>query len=165
MKRFFSKSLALLLFSSSVSFVLTFGTAMIEYISRIQSDVGERANDQNTILVILVLVVCLLLLNTTDIIECWLRGKAQELKVKNLVGISSVNIFLPLFLNLNMLVVISFLIGTAAAFICSFLTSSVFAVGISILSCACSFLFSTIFLNLFCIIVVWHKLYNGYMEI
>jgi len=165
MKRIFSNSLTLILFVSAVSFVLTFGTALLEYIIPTQQEAQAVDNDGQLIFIVVALLTCILFLNATDIVSFWLRGKAQELKVKNMVGLPSVYIYLPLYLNFNLLIFLSFLIGVIAAVGCSFLFSYVITVTVSFLSCLCSFLFCTVFLNLFCMILLWHKLRRGYMEL
>lgn len=162
MKRILNKSLAFVLFGSAISFVLTFGMALLAFIQSIQIDADSAGQDSRIVFFALALLVLLLCLNTADIIGFWLRGKTQEIKVKNLVGIAQVHIYFPLYLNLNLLIILSAFIGMAAAMGCAL--SGFITIKVTLSGCLCSLLFCMGFLNLFFTIILWRKLRCKDME-
>ena len=151
MKRFFHKSIGVLLFSSAVSLVLTLGTALARALNRMSN--GDF-NDGRGIIVVGAAISFLLLLNTIDIIEFWLRGKLQELRVKHIVGIGRANTYFPLYLNLNLLILIGYVVGVVLTVGMAALMKTVFEFKLTAVDCLLSFGFCVLFLNLFCTLLV-----------
>lgn len=162
MKRFFYKSNILIIFSSAISFVLTFGISLMLEFQKTQKN---DFNDKTMITGIIILVILLLLLNVTDVLSYWLRGKRTEIFVKNIIGISNKYIYIPLYVNLNLLILVSYLIGVFFSVIFAQIIASLLLVKINFISCFISLIFSLLIENCFCIAIIRYKLRHGFMEL
>lgn len=158
MKHIFHRSFVLIAFISAINFVLTIGTSLF-----LGSEIGSKmdTNDSVTIFVFTVLVTLLLFLNITDIVNFWLVGKSQEIKTKHIVGIPRTKIYLHIYANLNLLVLISFIIGTVLSFGVHGIISSFLEMRIGLLPVTLSFMSSIVVINGFSIVLLKHRLRRG----
>ena len=159
MKHLFTKSGALMLFASAVSFVLVFGTSLI----RSLTGRGET-EDISLFLLVTALLTALLLLNATDVVGFWLRGKTQELRVKHILGIPRRRIYASLYADLNLLLFLSFPIGVLLAALCAALFSPLTEVSLTLSGCLLALIFDALFLNLFCMALTKLKLRREFTE-
>lgn len=153
MKHFFSKSSALLLFSFSLSFVISLSGSLVWSVSN-RPDTYANDNDSIVIWVAAGFFLLLLLLNATDIVLYWIRGKEKELYVKQLVGIEQTRILKALYSNFVVLIALASSLGVALAFVVISICSSFLPLQLHLLVFLLSFLFSLLVLIVFCTVVV-----------
>lgn len=108
MKRYFHKSLVLIIYSAAVCFV--FGIAINLIPQSVLQDYFD-INDRRTGLALLLLTIILLVVNNTEILAFWIKGKSQEIYVKKLVGVNKERIIASILFDFNLIVVISGGIG------------------------------------------------------
>lgn len=108
MRRLLHKSFALMLFTVMISFTFNMGFPILSLLRK--SDVNSK-NDQTIFAVAMFLVLVLISLNAFEVVSFWISGKDQELYVKRLVGIRNATIRKSVFVDFNLVLIISSIIG------------------------------------------------------
>ena len=156
------------MFSSVISFIITFGLALI-YKNYAQVAEMRKQNmgvddDYTLIGVIVVSVVLLLLLIASEIVSLWMSGKHQQIYVKNLLGIEEKHIYSSIFGVFNGLLTLSEVIGIVLSFVAArcfrFLN-----VEINLFACLVSFLFLLFTENAFLLLNIVKVNIKGFMRL
>lgn len=153
MKHFFSKSFALLLFSFSLSFVISLAGSLVWSVSN-RPNATMKEQDSFVVSFAAGVFLILLLLNAADIVLYWLRGKKRELYVKQLVGIEPSRIMKALYINFVLLTAPVSLCGTALACAATSVCSGFLPIQVNLGVFLFSFLFCLLILLAFCIVIV-----------
>lgn len=153
LKQFFSKSTALLLFSFSLSFVISLAGSLVWSVSN-RPNTSSEDKDCFVISLAAGFFLILLLLNAVDIVLYWLRGKKKELYVKRLVGIERSHILKSLYINYALLTSMASILGSVSAFLCISACSNYLPLQVNFMVFLLSFLLCLIVLIIFCTVIL-----------
>ena len=136
----FHKSSSILIFSTTISFVLIVGISII--VDRMNDSVTDLA-DIKIITVIIAATLIALLLNCVDIINFYVNGKKAQIKVMYIVGIQKSKIYLFFFVQYNFLLILAYVLGIVIAIITSTIIHNIIEYSTNF--CACIIVGLTIF--------------------